>query len=411
MINGTFLVPNINNYSLPINNYTLYSLIALFASIPLIFSHFFAGLWEGFIIRNGIGSFESVKMPIFLILTAIVTFEMCFRDIFFSRKSLFLALWLSFFGVFGYFFFPHDNLRDFLFGIWEKQHGILLPIALIWTWYLISLLSKKERSILSTVILCSWGIIALISIVEGVFGYNIFTSTVFQTTGSWGDIRSTATLGNPNYVAWYLLMLIPLTLSHIKRWEKYILIFLLFLGILMTKSVIGVSLAIAFLVFLIGKYFLWNQAYIVLPLIALFLFSMVYYRYDQSEKWLSLTSRFILMRETIILWIEHPLNTLFGYGPNGVIEMYEWVRSAVIDAYFPPDSTIDSSHNIFVDIAVKYGLIGLGLFVWLIARQWKHLDTWARYGLVVGLMFFSLNVIVVSHWIVLVFFLSQKRSS
>jgi hypothetical protein len=49
--------------------------------------------------------------------------------------------------------------------------------------------------------------------------------------------------------------------------------------------------------------------------------------------------------------------------------------------------------------------------VWLIARQWKHLDTWARYGLVVGLTFFSLNVIVVSHWIVLVFFLSQKRSS
>jgi O-antigen ligase len=39
------------------------------------------------------------------------------------------------------------------------------------------------------------------------------------------------------------------------------------------------------------------------------------------------------------------------------------MRSAVIDAYFPPDSTIDSSHNIFIDIAVKYGLIGLGLFV------------------------------------------------
>ena len=348
-------------------------------------------------------------MPIFLILTLIATFEMSFRKTLFTKKTLIVGISLVIFGLIGYAIFPHENIRDLLFGIWEKQHGILLPIALIWTWYLISLISKKEQNTLSTIILCSWGIIALISIVEGIFGYNIFTGAAFQTTGSWWDVRATATLGNPNYVAGYLLILIPLSLSYIKRWEKYILVFLLFVGILMTKSVIGVSLAVAFLVFLVGKHFLGKRVYIVFPILVLVLFSLVFYRYGDTEKWLSLSSRFVLMKETVSLSTEYPLHTLFGYWPNGVIEMYAWVRSKKIDAYFPPESTIDSSHNVFLDIAIKYGLLWLSLLIGFIAIQWWKLETYAKYGLVLGFLFFSLNVIVVSHLIVMVFLLVVKK--
>lgn len=90
----------------------------------------------------------------------------------------------------------------------------------------------------------------------------------------------------------------------------------------MTKSVIGVSLAVAFLILLIGKHFLGKRVYIVFPISVLILFSLVFYRYGDTEKWLSLSSRFVLMKETASLSIEHPLHTLLGYGPNGVIEMY-----------------------------------------------------------------------------------------
>ncbi len=45
----------------------MYSLYAIFALIPLIFSHTFARFGEHFIIDNGIGNFESVKMHLFLI--------------------------------------------------------------------------------------------------------------------------------------------------------------------------------------------------------------------------------------------------------------------------------------------------------------------------------------------------------
>ena len=95
----------------------MYSLVALFAIIPLIFSHFFAGLGEGFIIDNGIGHFESVKMPIFLILTLLATFEMSFRKTFFTKKTLIVGISLVIFGLIGYAIFPHENIQNLLYGI------------------------------------------------------------------------------------------------------------------------------------------------------------------------------------------------------------------------------------------------------------------------------------------------------
>lgn len=66
----------------------MYSLIAIFAIVPLIFSHIFARISEDFLFVNGIGSFESVKMPFFLalVITATIEIALARRD-FWSRKT------------------------------------------------------------------------------------------------------------------------------------------------------------------------------------------------------------------------------------------------------------------------------------------------------------------------------------
>ena len=89
--------------------------------------------------------------------------------------------------------------------------------------------------------------------------------------------------------------------------------------------------------------------------------------------------------------------------------MYETGRSSVIDDYFPTEATIDSSHNIFLDILIKYGLFGLVLGLWCVLSRWKYLGKTSREGIILLFAFFSLNVIVVSHWIILVFFLMRKK--
>lgn len=73
-----------------------------------------------------------------------------------------------------------------------------------------------------------------------------------------------------------------------------------------------------------------------------------------TEKWLSLSSRFILMQESFLAIFQNGVSFVLGRGPNGIIEYYDGVRSSKVDAYFPSNMIIDSSHNVFVDLMFKF---------------------------------------------------------
>ena len=70
---------------------------------------------------------------------------------------------------------------------------------------------------------------------------------------------------------------------------------------------------------------------------------------------------------------------------------------------------IDSSHNLWIDVLTKYGLVGLIALIAWIGSRWKQLGETAKVGLILGLTFFSMNVVVVSHSILLVYFLTAKN--
>lgn len=70
---------------------------------------------------------------------------------------------------------------------------------------------------------------------------------------------------------------------------------------------------------------------------------------------------------------------------------------------------IDSSHNIFIDILAQYGLIGLVFFLSVIVLSWRKLDLTGKSGLLLGLVFLSLNVFVISHIIVILYLLSLRK--
>ena len=391
----------------------MYSLLALFAIIPLIFSHFFGVFGADFIISNGIWNFESLKMQIFLVLIIIATVEMIWTRGESMRISLeknwLIILWSIWaLLLLGTLFYPYVDMRDLLFGIWEKQHGLLFPVALIWLWYLISLLAENERkNIIYTLI--GWGIfIALVSIIEVVFRYNIFTGLTYLTTGSWWDIRATATLWNPNYVAGYLLMILPLILGSIERGKKYFLFLIVFLGILMTKSIIGIVLMSWYTLWSILTRFFSKKWVIGSLILMLLLISASYGLSYESTKWLSLISRFVLMKHSMIGSLDSVASVFFWHGPYGIVQIFSWVRSPEIDRYFPTESIIDSSHNIFIDIFTCYGVFWVAGFLWLLISRWRYLGSHLRTGIILGLTFLSLNVLVISHMILLVLLLSRN---
>lgn len=392
----------------------MYSLIALFVSIPLMFSHFFGRLWADFIVENSIGRFESVKMHLFLSLLILATLEMLWMkwdDIIKSLKK-YRYIFLGSIGVILFlciYVYEPANLRDLLLGIGEKQHGLLLPIGLIWLGYLLSFLTTLEQRRILYAILFSGIFISFICILEGVFHYDIFSGLPFVNTGSWWDIRATATLGNPNYVAGYLLMLLPIIVGSIHRREKYILILLIGCGILMTKSLIAISLMMAYFLFLISYRYLWKKiprVFLILGLIGAF---VLYMAPLGSEKWLSFLSRFVIMKYTLIDGISSPIDLLFGHGPDAVMRLFALVRPEEVDQYFPRDSIIDSSHSIFIDTFMNYGLFGLAGSVAYIWRRWDEIISYKKHSIILGLIFLSLNVVVISHLIVLIWLLSDTK--
>lgn len=86
--------------------------------------------------------------------------------------------------------------------------------------------------------------VAIIAILEYI-GFSLFLPELSMQ--SWGVGRSVSTLGNPNYVAGYLLMHLPL-LSAIRRTNYRTLYRLVLMGgLLTTGSVIGIILGTIFL--------------------------------------------------------------------------------------------------------------------------------------------------------------------
>ncbi len=394
----------------------MYLLIGIFAIIPLIFSHTFARLWSGFIIDNGIGHFESVKMHFFLFLLVLATIESITQK--WQKWSAFLSKKygkICIFGLLIFFFlgialYPYENLRDLLLGVGEKQHWLLMPIGLIWLGILLSLLEKSEMRKVGYSIIFSGSIVALIALIEKA-GYNIFTGVSYGVEWSWWELRSTSTLWNPNYVAGYLLMISPLILSRGSIWWKYIFLFIVSLGIIATKSIIWIVILSVYILYLGIVRVIPKKVYILLPLLIGLGILLAYVLYGDTEKWLSLVSRFILMKHVCISSLDSSISIIFWHGPDAIIRYFSDIRAWEIDAYFPAHMIIDSSHNLFIDIFSIYGVIGVGVFVYIIIHRWKHLDHLSKGGLILWLSFLSLNVFVISHLMLIVYLLCYTKKA
>jgi O-Antigen ligase len=383
----------------------MYALLSIFIILPLIYSHTFARLWEDFIIDNGIGNFESVKISIFLFLVCLSTLELIITKMeFFSRKTFQIALVLILWILLHYLNFGGDSI----FGIGEKQHGILFFAALLWFWYLLTSIKTSYVPLFQKSIIFTALFVSFVALVEYLFSYHLLTGYSEIGDQSWWSGRATATLGNPNYVAGYLLMILPILVHEKKKWISIGGSLLLLFGILSTGSYIGMALSwLYFLYLLIKKYRKKDAVWIFLILmgIILFIFSQLIV---WSEKWLSFTSRFILMKETLVWATDNIFYFLFGHGPNGIIEYYNGDRSFEVNQYFPSNMTIDSSHNLLIDIFYKFGIVAILAIAFALWKYARKLTNESKAILTLGILFFSLNVTIIVAYTLFLFACIQK---
>lgn len=316
--------------------------------------------------------------------------------------------------------------ESFFRGSLEKHHGFIFFAGVILLVLLVQALRTKEKNLLIKASLISGLLVSLFALFE-YMGISIF---FYGLSGaSWGSERSISTLGNPNYVAGYLLILLPLV-QTIRKPERYVVASIFIMAILVTKSFIAIFLVVLYGVWILGNSvypLFWTKqrevknpgasktetwilrssgwrgkiAWFFTFAVACSIIAFGYFLLP-PDKLLSLTSRFVLMKETLSIMFQYPFSLLVGFGPDSIIHAYEWARSTVIDAYFPRGSAIDSSHNIVIDILFQYGALPVILAPYFLYKNWANISLPWKEWFLLGVGFLSMNPYVISHAILLV---------
>jgi hypothetical protein len=104
--------------------------------------------------------------------------------------------------------------------------------------FCLTLLHTSERMKLLRMSLISVTIVSIIALIEA-SGVSVFFARHGDIWG--GGFRTISTLGNPNYLAGYLLILLPYTFA-LRSPERYMLPLLVGVAVVSTQSYIGIAL-------------------------------------------------------------------------------------------------------------------------------------------------------------------------
>jgi hypothetical protein len=289
-------------------------------------------------------------------------------------------------------------------GSYEKFHGYLLYSGIIVLTFALSLQSAWEKKKLIYATLSGTLIVSVIALIEA-SGVSVFFDR--RADVWWGGLRTISTLGNPNYLAGYLLLCLPLA-RMIRSPERPILMLLIAAALVTTGSYIGMAIMGMYGIYMMLVWFFTRYLQdidkkipSILTIVIVIVWLAIWYALLPADKLLSLTSRWVLMREVWTELIRYPLSLITGYGPESVLRFFMDTRAPLVDAYFPHESMIDSSHNTLLDILFQYGLAPLVLIWWYLMRNRHDSHPYARESAILGIAFLMLNPYVVTHLVLL----------
>lgn len=398
--------------------------------IPLIFSYFYP---------LSIDLIKVVSFRVFwwlLVLTT--TWQLVIEGKFFNR-SIFTrakAWWLlSFFLIVSLFFSINPSLS--WFGSYDRQEGVSSWLFyLSWFWLLVFYLNdyqeklkiEKIRLILKTI---SWtGLLVSIYAILQILGID-FVSWLepAHLTG-----RAFSFLGQPNFLACFLILILPLSFylfltSTDKSRYIWVLIFILELAALLftgSRAAVAVficsSIILLFFVFIKNKkisllklsFFLGGVFLVLITFLAILFFS-------NKDRFLEIANPkrgSLLVRQELLVsgfkaFLKKPL---LGYGLENQSQAYAPYYKVDWAYYAQPNTYSDRAHNIFLDILLTSGILGLIVFLFfaywifsIIRLASKKSDNYLVYALAFSLITylfsllfnFSVTVTNVYFWLLL----------
>lgn len=394
----------------------MYFLSLLFFTLPLYFSHVLSPF--GLVIW-GAYSFERQKIYLFLIILifayieGLIQFSESIINICNKYIYILTILVISPFLSILYYWWRFDAV--FFIGSYEKHHWYVFYFSII-AFVVLLLASPKFHlkkyltwSIFSSVLVAG---IAIWENSEWILDVYRRSEMLSMYPG-----RASSTLGNPNYLAGFLLPFVPILTQSIytlkdKYWKQ---IWVFICNICMLWIILGWifttgSYIAVFLVWLLGLWYcliylirsipFWRQVIVLFFCVGVVISVSLYC--IEPIKFLSLESRFILMKETLCIMLQNPLSFFIGFWPDSILLYFSQIRSSHVNLYFPSGMLIDSSHNLLIDTLFQYGITPIVLLFFFLYQARNHILSSVGIWVLLIIFFLLLNVFVITHIVLLI---------
>ncbi len=254
------------------------------------------------------------------------------------------------------------------FGAYASLETLLLPVlAAAWFLLLVVIRPRAEHAVMALVV--SGALVSSVAVLQ-FFGLDLFALLGWAASGGTGPrMRVYATLGNPNFVAAFLVALIPVTAAawHIHRRARVLFAVALGLELLAVYATGSRAAALA-----LGAVCLWIALLGKLPALRKVLFpallaATLLPAFSPARPLrTTLEGRFYIWR----LVAEHVSQVpLFGFGPGAFAAQYGRWETERWKAAPPPSSEAgfaglqNHAHNDYLETLVDYGPAGLAGFL------------------------------------------------
>jgi len=216
--------------------------------------------------------------------------------------------------------------------------------------------------------------------------------------------RSVSTFGNPNFLASFLMLILPVVAvltvyekSPIKKLFLGGLFIVNFFGLLVTRTRsawLGLFVALVFLAFYLVVYqrslILRNRRWLIFLAGILFLMMLYPVRFDEEKgkkvravtvafekvksvidfKQMAYVQRFLIWESAYSMFKESPLLG-HGWGNFEIIYPFHQGKFLKIRKYSPFRTHANNSHNEILEVVSQTGIVGLGIYIWLFILFFK----------------------------------------
>lgn len=372
-------------------------LLWLFFSLPLIHSSF----WGYFKLSPLFwvdGNFEFTKSQ-FLICVSGMVFLLFSLQTFIEKKAIiFHKIVFLLIGILLVSTLFSVSIYTAFFGLDSKWHGSLLFLCFLGIY---TVLMQQDKNLMKQYFYAS--------IIWLIFVCIIAIKEYFLPSFSYWDMtwRALGSFGHPNYLVLYCILLLPFLCEKSRKNLWLIpIIFIVFLCVVLTKSVWGILIFIGYSSFFIAKttktqhkktflyglWFLW---------FCLIVYSI--YHFWFTTKLHSFLSRFYIWESTLSILADNPKILLTGSGADTLLAYFGNYKSPELFIFENFGFSADRPHNLFLNIVFHFWILWFTLFsyiIYILIRSWKN--NYLYHSIILFLIFTIFNFASVASYLIVV---------